>query len=125
MYDNIRSDTNDVALIADKTGLKEKNIKNNDEHRLDRHGPEEIKKFDPYLEQSLAWERLKDGKGTEQDMEWLKHETAERHHEKKFNTTYTPAHDRAQAIHDGHPWDPETGTGMIVLRLRQPPQRLN
>ena len=73
-----------------------------DEHTLDRY-PEciERKRFDPNLNQFLAWERLEDGIYLSEDIEWLKHE----HHELKFSSGYSDAHNRAQKRYDGNPWD--------------------
>jgi len=38
------------------------------------------------------------------DITWIKHEFAERHHELKYGSGYSEAHDRAQSRYDGHPW---------------------
>ena len=95
LYDKVRSSTSDAASIAENTGLKIENIERCkrhvflDEHTLDRY-PEciERKRFDPNLNQFLAWERLVDGIYLPEDIEWLKHEFAERHHELKFSSRY-------------------------------------
>ena len=57
------------------------------------------------LEQALAWKRLEAGTHSEDDVTWIKHECAERHHESKYNSGYSEAHDRAQSRYDGFPWD--------------------
>ena len=77
-----------------------------DEHTLARY-PKciERKRFDPSLNQFLAWERLEDGIYLPEDIEWLKHEFAERHHELKFSSEYSAAHNRAQKRYDGNLWD--------------------
>lgn len=36
---------------------------------------------------------------------WIKHECAERHHELKFDSGYSEAHDHAQRSFDGASWD--------------------
>jgi hypothetical protein len=127
MYNSIRENTTDISTIAEETGLKTSNVEKvkdhifNDEHLLDRHAPENVRvdRFDPNLEQALAWKRLEKGEGTTKDLEWLKHETAERHHERKYKSGYSKAHDRAQKKYDGQPWNNE-GTQSYLLRLRTP-----
>ena len=61
-------------------------------HILDRYkdlGVEpEVKQFDPSLNQALAWKRLEAGVHTPDDVTWLKHEMAESHYEKKFDSGY-------------------------------------
>ena len=54
------------------------------------------------MNQFLAWERLKDGIYLPEDIEWLKHEFAERHHEVKFDSGYSVAHERAQKRYMGY-----------------------
>ena len=56
-------------------------------HILDRYSSFEIeyKRFDSNLQQALAWNHLKSGTFVSEDIEWLKHECAERHHELKYN----------------------------------------
>ena len=73
--------TSDVATIAENTGFKIQTIENCkwdiflDEHNLDRY-PEfiELKRFDPNLNQFLAWEGLEDNIYLSENIEWLKHE---------------------------------------------------
>ncbi len=69
--------------------------------------PDEIehKRFDATLEQALAWKRLEAGIHTQDDIEWIKHECAERHHELKYDSGYSEAHERAQSRYDGYPWE--------------------
>lgn len=112
LYNEIRASDTDVAAIAKNLGYKEKNIRNCKEHifsrchYLDRYKNEEVeyREFDPDLQQALAWKRLEKGCCTKEDIEWLKHECAENHHEVKFNSGYCEAHERAQKLHDGNPW---------------------
>jgi hypothetical protein len=112
IYETIRQSTDDTARMSANLNYKESNVQKikdhlfHNEHILDRYGPEAttIKQFDPNLEQGLAWLRLKNGTHTEQDVIFLKHEFAERHHEQKFSTGYNKAHERAQKKYDGSPW---------------------
>jgi hypothetical protein len=59
----------------------------------------------PTLEQALAWKRLETGTHTQDDVTWIKHECAERHHELKYGSGYNEAHNRAQTRFDGAPWE--------------------
>ena len=113
VYDSIRESDTDICDIAQNLGFKADNIKNvkdhvfNNEHNLDRYGPDDIehKRFDATLQQALAWKRLESGIHTQDDITWIKHECAERHHELKYGSGYSEAHDRAQSRYDGYPWD--------------------
>ena len=108
IYDSIRE-----CDIAENLGFKADNIKNvkdhifYNEHDLDRYGPDQIerKQFDPNLQQGLAWKRLETGTHTQDDVTWIKHECAERHHELKYGSGYNEAHNRAQTRFDGAPWE--------------------
>ena len=42
---------------------------------------------------------------TSDDITWIKHECAERHHELKYSSGYNEAHNRAQTRFDGTPWE--------------------
>ena len=113
MYDSIRKSDMDICDIAQNLGFKADNIKNvkdhvfYNEHDLDRYGPDQIerKQFDPNLQQALAWKRLETGTYTQDDVTWIKHECAERHHELKYGLGYNEAHNRAQTRFDGAPWE--------------------
>lgn len=113
IYDSIRVCDTDICDVAENLGFKADNIKNvkdhvfYNEHDLDRYGPDEIehKRFDATLEQALAWKRLETGTFTQDDVTWIKHECAERHHELKYDSGYTEAHERAQSRYDGYPWE--------------------
>lgn len=113
IQDSIRECDTDICDIAENLGFKADNIKNvkdhvfNNEHDLDRYGPDEIehKRFDATLEQALAWKRLEAGIHTQDDITWIKHECAERHHELKYESGYSEAHERAQSRYDGYPWE--------------------
>lgn len=103
IYDSIRECDTDISDIAENLGFKADNIKNVkhhvfiQEHDLDRHGPDQIehKRFDATFSQALAWKRLESGIHTQDDITWIKHECAERHHELKHDSGYSEAHDRA------------------------------
>ncbi len=113
IYDSIRECDTDICDIAENLGFKADNIKNvkdhifYNEHNLDRYGPDKIehKRFDVTLEQALAWKRLEAGTHTQDDVTWIKHECAERHHELKYDSGYSEAHERAQSHYDGYPWE--------------------
>ena len=113
IYDSIRECDTDICDIAENLGFKADNIKNvkdhvfYNEHDLDRYGPAEIehKRFDATLEQALAWKRLETGTHTQDDVNWIKHECAERHYELKYDSGYSEAHERAQSRYDGYPWE--------------------
>ena len=113
IYDSIRGCDTDISDVAENLGFKADNIKNvkdhvfYNEHDLDRYGPDEIehKRFDTTLEQALAWKRIKAEVYTQNDIEWIKHECAERHHELNYDSGYSEAHDRAQSRFDGAPWE--------------------
>lgn len=91
VYDSIRECDTDICDIAANLGFKADNIKNvkdhlfYNEHELDQYAAQgeksEYKRFDPNLQQALAWKRLEAGIHTADDIEWIKHECAERHHE--------------------------------------------
>jgi hypothetical protein len=115
IYQSIRECDTDICDIAQNLGFKADNIKNvkdhvfYNEHDLDRYvdqdEPIERKQFDPDLQQALAWKRLETGTHTQDDVTWIKHECAERHHELKYASGYKEAHDRAQSRFDGAPWE--------------------
>lgn len=116
LYKEFRKDKKDVAEIAEKNTLKKENVQKckdhifNNEHILDRYEhlgiPIEVKKFDPNLNQALAWQRFKDGIPTEADLEWLKHEFLEQAYEAKNYAGYKECHNYAQKRFNGDPWHP-------------------
>ena len=65
----------------------------------------EYKRFDPNFQQALAWKRLEAGTHNQDDITWIKHECAERHHELKYGAGYSESHARAQSRFDGAPWE--------------------
>ena len=113
IYDSIRKSDTDICDLAENLGFKADNIKNikdhvfYNKHNLDRYGPDQIehKRFDATLSQALAWKRLEAGSHPQDDVTWIKHESAEWHHELKYGSGYSEAHDRAQSRFDGVPWE--------------------
>ena len=116
MYDSIRESDTDICDIAENLGCKADTIKNVKDHLfskeplLDRFADlnpttSKCKRFDPSLEQALAWKRLEAGIHTQADIRWIKHEYAERHYELKYNSGYDEAHQRAQSRYEGDPWE--------------------
>jgi len=115
MYNSIRDNDKDISDIAVQTKIKADNIKKckdhifYNEHVLDRYvhlGDDPVvQRFDPDLKQALAWKRFEIGEHTPEDMEWLKHEHAERYIESTYDAGYTESHDRAQSHFDGNPWN--------------------
>ena len=98
IYDDIRECDSNSHKIAENLNDKAENVPKIKEHVfinshiLDRYkdlGLEpEVKQFDPSLNQALAWKRLEAGVHTPDDVTWLKHEMAESHYEKKFDSGY-------------------------------------
>ena len=114
IYDSIRESNTDICDIAQNLGFKADNIKNvkdhvfYNKHYLDRLAPAEpveYRRFDANIQQALAWKRLETGTHTQDDITWIKHECAERHHELKYGSGYSEAHDQAQSRFDGAPWE--------------------
>lgn len=111
IYDSIRECDTDICDIAENLGFKADNIKNvkdhvfYNEHDLDRYDEIEHKRFDANLEQALSWKRLETRTHTQDDVTWIKHECAERHHELKYDSRYSEAHERAQSRYNGYPWE--------------------
>ena len=114
IYDPIRESDTDICDIAENLGFKADNIKNvkdhifYQKHELDQYvslgEASEYKRFDATLEQALAWKRLETGTHTQDEITWIKHECAERHHELKYGSGYSEAHNRAQTRFDGAQW---------------------
>jgi hypothetical protein len=114
LYDAIRASSSDVTKISSNTGIKAANIQKVkdhvflDQHLLDRYVdygvPSEMRRFDSSLSQGDAWLRLESGTHTPKDIEWLKHETAERWFEKKHDSGYSKAHNAAEKRWPGNPW---------------------
>jgi hypothetical protein len=114
IYDSIRESDTDICDISQNIGFKANNIKNvkdhvfYNKHYLDRLAPAEpveYRRFDANIQQALAWKRLETGTHTQDDITWMKHECAERHHELKYGSGYSEAHNQAQSRFDGAPWE--------------------
>ena len=68
IYDSIRESDTDICDIAENLGFKADNIQNvkdhvfYQKHELDQYvslgEASEYKRFDPYIQQALAWKRL-------------------------------------------------------------------
>ncbi|EOF5434931.1 hypothetical protein ACK1MO_004719 [Salmonella enterica] len=105
MYDLIRFDPNDIALIAKNTGWKESiisRVKNHlffKDHILDRG----LSQFDADPAIVNAWDRLKTGDYTASDINLLRHEQFESRFEGIFGTDYRVAHDAAER--SGRVWE--------------------
>ena len=105
-YDGIRASDTDVATIAENTGYKPANIQKvkdhlfHNEHVLDRYVdmgvPATKQRFDSNIDIADSWKRLENGNQTTQDIQLLKHETAEAWHMKTHGSGYSAAHDAAQ-----------------------------
>lgn len=114
IYQSIRECDTDISDIARNLTFKPENIKKIKEHLFfnlhslydDYPGNvTEYKRFDPDLEQALAWKRLEIGSHIPEDITWLKHECLERFGESVLNYTHSKAHKIAQKHFDGAPWD--------------------
>ena len=113
IYESIRESDTDISDIATNLGFKPENVQKIKEHvfinkhHLDRYGPEETeyKRFDPILQQALAWKRLEVGTHSQDDITWLKHECAEQFIESRFDSGYSAAHELAQKHFNGAPWE--------------------
>ena len=114
VYDSIRESDTYICDIAANLGFKADNIKNvkdhvfYNKHYLDRFAPAkpvEDRRFDPNIQQALAWKRLEAGIHTQDAITWIKHEFAERPHELKYGSGYLEAHDRAQSRFYDAPWE--------------------
>ncbi len=105
-YDAIRASTKDVAEIASKTGLKPENIQKVkdhvflDKHLLDRYVdygvPAKWARFDSSPRIADAWNRLRKGSHTRDDIQLLRHEIAEAWFMRKHGPGYNAAHEAAE-----------------------------
>ena len=107
LYESIRANQGDVNQIAQNTGIKPENIQAvkdhvfYNEHLLDRYVeqgvPAEWARFDSDLDMGNSWLRLTDGSFTEEDIQMLRHETAEAWYMNRNGPGYSAAHNAAQA----------------------------
>ena len=113
-YEAIRENTTDVGDIARNTGLKAENIQKVkdhlflDEHTLDRYVdlgiPAERARFDSDIKIAESWHRLQVGTFTDDDIQLLRHEIAERWIEIKRDCGYCEAHDAASVNFPAPDW---------------------
>lgn len=98
VYESIRVMGDDVAAIAQHTGISEARlarIKRHifyDFHQLD----DGVRRFDADPLIVNAWQRLREGRQTLQDVQLLKHEIFEARFEGIFHTTYRIAHESSK-----------------------------
>jgi predicted YcjX-like family ATPase len=95
MYESIREMDDDVPAIAQHTGISEARIARikrhifSDFHQLD----DGVRRFDADPLIVNAWQRLRRGRQTLQDVQLLQHELFEARFEGICNTTYRIAHE--------------------------------
>lgn len=113
-YDAIRASTTDIDAIARNTGFKPENIKKIkdhlflDRHTLDRYVDQGIPatraRFDSDVKIAESWKRLENGTHTADDIQLLRHETAERWVELNRNCGYCEAHETASQRYPAPDW---------------------
>ncbi|WP_303819103.1 hypothetical protein [Ruminococcus flavefaciens] len=95
-YDaRVRSGNSDVELISENTGFKYKDVLAVKEHlMIESHLFDDgsTRKFEPNIDQALAWQRMMENRTTETDMLLLKHELRELRYMRKTGCTYEKAH---------------------------------
>ena len=106
LYETIRRNTTDVDEISRNTGIKPENITKvkrhlfEEAHLLDRYVdygiPAEMRRFDSHIGIAKAWERLRKGNFTPEDIQLLRHEAAEAWHMRKHGPSYDAAHRAAE-----------------------------
>ena len=107
-YDAIRTDSADVAKIAENTGFSKAEIQTikdhvfTNEHELDAGRA----RFDADPDIADAWQRLQSGQHLPEDVALLKHEAFEAAFEREHGVNYRTAHQAA--IDAGFEWKPPT-----------------
>jgi hypothetical protein len=111
LYETIRRSAADVEAISRQTGWKPQNIQNVKDHLFfavhwldlyeDLGVPGEWSRFDSSLEIVASWQRLQSGSYTPNDLQLLRHETAEAWFMRKYGPSYREAHRAAQ---QRYPW---------------------
>lgn len=106
LYESIRRDDEDVAVIAEQTGWKAANIAKVkyhlfvEEHCLDSYEslgvPGRTARFDSDRVIAESWLRLKLGTFSPSDLQLLRHEAAEAWHMRKHGPSYRRSHQAAQ-----------------------------
>jgi hypothetical protein len=106
LYERIRRDDQDVAVIAERTGWKAANIAKVkyhlfvEEHCLDSYEclgvPATTARFDSDPVIAESWLRLKPGTFSQADLQLLRHETAEAWYMRKHGPSYCKSHQAAQ-----------------------------
>ncbi|CAD5971514.1 hypothetical protein PCC7805_03841 [Planktothrix agardhii] len=104
-YQKIRA-TNDIQIIAEKTGFSQVKIAKIKEHIFFKeHQLDDcIRLFDPDPDIADAWFRLQEGDYNDQDLRLLKHEYFEARFEGIFQTDYRTSHNAT--IKSGRTWTP-------------------
>lgn len=110
-YDPIRSSQTDVEEIARQTGWKPASIATVKRHLfeqfhwLDLYEEQGVSgewgRFDSNSDIAAAWERLRIGVHTDDDLQLLRHEAAEAWFMRKHGPSYLRAHRAAQ---ERYPW---------------------
>lgn len=103
MYEEIRHRTTDVKRIAENTQFTESAVEEIKQHMFfkeHRFADGTVRRFDSDCDQSDAWDRLFQGKGTETDVEMLKHEYVELTQMKLYGYDYEKAHEIANSKHN-------------------------
>ncbi len=103
MYEEIRHRTTDVKKISTYTAFTESAVNDIKQHmffKKHRFADGSVKRFDSDFDQAQAWDRLSQGKGTETDIEMLKHEYVELTQMRLYNYDYETAHTIANKKHN-------------------------
>lgn len=103
MYEEVRHRTTDVKHISENTPFKESAVEEIKQHMFfkeHRFADGTVKRFDSDFDQVQAWDRLSQGKGTEIDIEMLKHEYVELTQMRLHNYDYETAHEIANTKHN-------------------------
>ena len=94
-YEARIKNNDDVKAISKNTGFSEQDILAIKNHiMIEEHLFEDgtVRKFDPNIDQALAWQRMMNGNTKETDVLLLNHELRELKYMKKTNCDYETAH---------------------------------
>lgn len=103
MYEEIRHRTTDIKRISEYTSFSEKAVQEIKQHMFFKEHKFEdgtIHRFDPDFDQVQAWDRLSQGKGSNIDIEMLKHEYVELTQMRIHGYAYEKAHEIANKHHN-------------------------